>query len=175
MELAESRMFPMSKLRVPRLAEVALVLSLALNLFVAGGFAYSQYTAAHPATVVPAGGPDRRLEHFAVKLGLDPEKSKPFREWRRSLRTAQGVLFQQNQPLVEEAWDELSTPTPDGQHVQQVLDALAQHRRAFQTEATAATIKFLGTLDESQKKTFMAMVVDRSNPLAAPIRNTLGN
>ncbi|HEV2673576.1 MAG TPA: periplasmic heavy metal sensor [Aliidongia sp.] len=165
----------MSKLRVPRLIEVALVLSLALNLFVAGGFAYSQYTTAHPAPAAPTGGGDRRLERFASKLGLDPEKSKSFKEWRRSLHSAQGVLYQQNQPLVEEAWSELSQPAPDSQHVQQILDEIAQHRRAFQADTTAATIKFLGTLDESQRKTFMATVIDRANPLAGPIRNTLGN
>jgi hypothetical protein len=175
MELVESWMPAMTKLRVPRPAEVALVLSLALNLFVAGGYAYSQYTAAHPAQLAAAGGPDRRLERFANKLGLDPERSKPFEEWRHSLRTAQGALFQQNQPLVEEAWEELSTPAPDAQHVQKVLDEIAVHRRAFQAEATAATIRFLGTLDESQKKAFMAMVIDRTNPLAGPIRSTLGN
>jgi hypothetical protein len=164
----------MPKLRVPRLTEVVLVLSLALNLFVAGGFAYSQYTAGHPVQVAP-GGADRRLDNFALKLGLDPEKSKPFREWRRSLHLAQSALFQENQPLVAQAWDELSAPAPDAGRIQQVLDQMALHRRAFQADATAATIKFLNTLDEPQKKTFMSMVVDRSNPFAAPVRNSLGN
>jgi len=170
---AENSM-PRLKLRVPRPSEVILALSLALNLFVAGGFAYSRYSAAHPVQAA-AGGPERRLENFASKLGLDPEKSKPFKEWRRSLRVAQGVLFQQNQPLVEEAWTELAAPEPDTRHVQALLDEIAQHRRAFQAETTAATLKFLGTLDESQKQTFLTLVVDRTNPLAGPIRNTVGN
>jgi uncharacterized membrane protein len=164
----------MPKLRVPRLTEVVLVLSVALNLFVAGGFAYSQYTAAHTTPAVP-GGPERRLEAFAQKLGIDPENSPPFKEWRRSLRTAQGALFKENQPLVAQAWADLSIPTPDARQVQQILDQMAANRRAFQADATAATIKFLNTLDESQKKTFMSMVVDRSNPYAAPVRNSLGN
>jgi len=164
----------MPKLRVPRLTEIVLALSLALNLFVAGGFAYSQYTAAHPVQAGP-GGAERRLETFATRLGLDPEKSKPFKEWRRSLRMAQGTLVRENQPLVAQAWDELSTPAPDASRIQQVLDQMAAHRRAFQADATAATIKFLNTLDEPQKKSFMSMVVDRSNPYAAPIRNSLGN
>jgi len=164
----------MPKIRVPRLTEVVLVLSVALNLFVAGGFAYSQYTAAHPTQAAPA-APERRLEMFAQKLGIDPENSKPFKEWRRSLRLAQSTLFKENQPLVAQAWEDLSTPAPDAQRIQQVLDEMATHRRAFQTDATAATIKFLNTLDESQKKTFMSMVIDRSNPYAAPVRNSLGN
>ena len=164
----------MTKLRVPRLTEVVLVLSLALNLFVAGGFAYSQYTAGHPVQAGP-GGPDRRLEKFAARLGLDPENSQPFKEWRRSLHMAQSTLFQENQPLVAQAWEELSAPAPDAGRIRQVLDQMALHRRAFQADTTAATIKFLNTLDESQKKMFMSMVVDRSNPFAAPIRNSLGN
>ena len=164
----------MPKLRVPRLTEVVLVLSVALNLFVAGGFAYSQYTAAHPTQVAP-GGPERRLETFAQKLGLDPENSKPFKEWWRSLRLAQTALFKENQPLVAQAWQDLSTPAPDALRIQQVLDQMAANRRAFQADATADTIKFLNTLDDSQKKTFMSMVVDRSNPYAAPVRNSLGN
>ncbi|WP_189045985.1 periplasmic heavy metal sensor [Aliidongia dinghuensis] len=162
----------MFKLRAPRPIEVALVLSLALNLFVAGGFAYSRYAAPHPGQ---GGPPERRLELFATRLGLDPETSKPFKEWRRGLHTAQGILALQNQPLVEDTWEELSAPTPDVQHVHELLDEIAQHRRAFQTEVTTATIKFLGTLDESQRKTFMAIVADRSNPLAGPIRNSVGN
>ncbi len=162
------------KLRVPRLIEVVLVLSVALNLFVAGGFAYSQYTATHQIPPA-ASGPERRLETFAQKLGIDPESSKPFKEWRRGLRTAQAALFKENQPLVAEAWEALRAPTPDPQRIQQVLDEMATHRRAFQADATAATIKFLNTLDESQKQTFMSMVVDRSNPYAAPVRNSLGN
>lgn len=165
----------MPKIRVPRLTEVVLVLSVALNLFVAGGFAYSQYTAGHPTQAAPGAGPERRLEMFAQKLGIDPENSKPFKEWRRSLRTAQSALFKENQPLVAQAWDDLSTPAPDAQRIQQVLDQMAAHRRTFQADATAATIKFLNTLTESQKKTFMSMVVDRSNPYAAPVRNSLGN
>ena len=164
----------MPKIRVPRLTEVVLVLSVALNLFVAGGFAYSQYTAAHPTQAAPV-APERRLEIFAQKLGIDPEKSNPFKEWRRGLRVAQSALVKENQPLVAQAWEDLSTPAPDTQRIQQVLDQMAANRRAFQADATAATIKFLNTLDESQKKTFMSMVVDRSNPYAAPVRNSLGN
>jgi uncharacterized membrane protein len=167
-------MSPMPKLRVPRPVEVVLVLSLALNLFVAGGFAYSRYGANHPAQRA-AGAPERRLESFVSRLGVDPESSKPFKEWRRSLRSAQGELARQNQPLVEEVWQELSAPAPDIRRVQQLLDEIAQHRRAFQDEATTATIKFMGTLDDSQRKTFTTLVIDRSNPLAGPIRNTVGN
>lgn len=164
----------MPKIRVPRLTEVVLVLSVALNLFVAGGFAYSQYTAAHPALPAP-GGPERRLDIFAQKLGIDPENSKPFKDWRRSLRTAQAALVKENQPLVAQAWTDLALPTPDAPAIQHVLDQMAVNRRAFQTEATAATLKFMNSLDESQKKTFMGMVIDRSNPYAAPVRNSLGN
>jgi hypothetical protein len=164
---------PMTKLRVPRLTEVVLVLSLALNLFVAGGFAYSQYSAGRPIQATPER--DRRLEKFALKLGLEPEKSQPFKEWRRSLHQGQAQLFQENQPLVARAWSEMTEPAPDAGQIQQVLDQMAAHRRAFQAEATAATLKFLGTLDQAQKKTFMDMVVDRSNPSAAPVRNSLGN
>jgi hypothetical protein len=166
-------MAPMTKLRVPRLVEVVLVLSLALNLFVAGGFAYSHYGVGRPFQ--GAGEHDRRLERFALKLGLEPEKSPPFKEWRRSLHAAQGQLFQENQPLVARAWGEMTAPAPDAGEIRQVLDQMAVHRRTFQAEATAATLKFLGTLDETQKKTFMDMVVDRSNPAAAAVRNSLGN
>jgi hypothetical protein len=33
----------------------------------------------------------------------------------------------------------------------------------------------MSTLDESQRKTFTTLVTDRSNPLAGPVRNTVGN
>jgi hypothetical protein len=164
----------MPKLRAPRFLEVVLVLSLALNLFVAGGFAYSQYTATHP-TPTAAGGPERRLENFALKLGIDPEGSMPFKEWHRDLKAAQSMLMHQNRPLIEQAWDELGKPAPDAQHIQQLLDQMAVNRHAFQASATAATIKFLGTLDGAQRKAFLRMAADRQNPLAAPVRNSLGN
>jgi hypothetical protein len=162
------------RMRAPRLIEIVLVLSLGLNLFVAGGFAYSHWEgAAKQAT--PAPTPERRLDAIAHRLGLDPESTKPFKELKRSFRLAQGAFVAQNRPLVGQIWEELAKPQPEDAQIQGLLDQMAAHRRAFQAATTVALERFLASLTPEQRADFIKLMEDRTDPVGGPLRNNIGN
>src|ERR1700761_5637088 len=116
---------PPSGLQAPRLGTVALLLSLALNIFVAGGFFYAQLLTPKPAaTALQAAGPapEKRLQMLVEKLGIDPDSSRPFKELRRGLHQAQQALGQKNRPLGMAYWEELTGATPDEKKLQELID-----------------------------------------------------
>jgi Spy/CpxP family protein refolding chaperone len=162
------------RLRAPRLIEIVLVLSLGLNLFVAGGFAYSRWegTTRHDA---PPAAPERRLDAIARRLDIDPDDAKSFKELKRSFRTAQSTFIAQNRPLAGEIWEELAKLQPEDAEIQGLLDQMAAHRRAFQAATTTALERFLATLTPAQRSDFIKLMEDRTDPIGGPLRNNIGN
>ncbi len=155
----------------PSLTVIALALSLALNLCFIGGVAYSHWVAAER----PAATPERRLEVLAERLELKPEQMPHYEDFRRALRRSQGALGVQDAPLMRQAWDELRKSPPDPQVVQQLLDEMAMHRHAFQVDAAAALIHFMAVLTPEQRDILAKTVLDRKDPVGAPIRRNVGN
>jgi len=172
--LAEAPSNPAPRLRLPRPLEIVLVLSLCLNFFVAGGIAYSRWIAPPPHEAGPP-GPERRLDAIARRLGLDPDEVKPFRELKRSYRSAQGVLGAQNRPLAEEIWEELAKPQPEAARLEDLLDRMAANRRAFQGATTEALTRFLAAVTPEQRASFIKLMEDRTDPVGGPLRNNIGN
>jgi Spy/CpxP family protein refolding chaperone len=162
---------PKRGLAAPRVTTVVLLLSLALNIFIAGGYAFQEWRVAHP----PAPQPERRLQMLVERLGLDPETSHPFKELRRGLRGAQQVLQAKNHPLGEAYWEELSTPQPDPKHLQSLVDQMVANRHEFQSVVTEVMVQFMATLTQEQRNQLIRIVEDRSNPAGAPVRNSVGN
>ncbi len=87
--MAETNGSRPARWRGPRIIDAVLLLSLALNFFVIGGYAYS-LTVSPPVVAPPK--PENRMEQLAEKLGIDPAASKPFRDWRRAMGGA-GALW----------------------------------------------------------------------------------
>jgi Spy/CpxP family protein refolding chaperone len=166
-------------LQAPRLGTVALILSLALNVFVAGGFFYAQLLAApKPAASAPqqpGPAPEKRLAMLVERLGIDPETSKPFKQLRRDLHTAQQVLAAKNHPLGEAYWEEISGATPDEKHLQDLIDQMNANRREFQSTVTGVLVRFAATLTPEQRTELVKIIEDKSNPAGAPVRNSVGN
>jgi len=169
---------PVSGLKAPSLTTAALLLSLALNLFVAGGFFYSQLLAApKPPTAAaqPGPGPDRRLQMLVERLGIDPETSHAFKDLRRGLHQAQQAMNQKNRPLGEAYWEELSGAQPDEKHLQDLVDQMNANRREFQSTVTDVLVHFAATLTPEQRSALVKIIEDRTNPAGAPMRNSVGN
>jgi Spy/CpxP family protein refolding chaperone len=159
----------------PRLTTVVLILSLALNVFVAGGFFYSRFEAAHQPPVQPQQQPAHRLEALARQIGIDPQNSPPFNEMRHDFWTMQRMLGAKNQPLSEAYWQELSKPQPDQKKLQDLVDQLIANRHSFQSEVTGILARFMATLTAEQRAELVKVMEDKKNPLGAPVRNSLGN
>ena len=176
--LAEPQTGATHGLQAPKLTTVALLLSVALNIFVAGGFFYSQLMAAHqPAAPAQQQQqrPEHRLEMLVERLGIDPEGSRPFKELRRGLRTAQQVLAAKNRPLGETYWEELSGPQPDEKHLQDLVGQMIANRQEFQLTVTQVLSHFMATLTPEQRAELVKIIEDRTNPAGAPVRNSVGN
>ncbi len=157
--------------RAPNPLVIALLLSLTLNVFAVGGYAYSKWqTSVHPA--IPS---DHRLALLAVRLGLNAEQQGKLDAFLHSLHSLQGALDQQNHPLMEQAWAELTKPEIDLPQVQQLLEEMSLHRHAFETSATVALVQFIESLTPDQKAAFAKTVLDRKDPAGSPIRNNIGN
>jgi len=169
----------MRSIPAPRLGVVVLCLSLALNIFIAGGFFYSQMEAErHPAQASsqqPQPGPERKLEILVSRIGLDPQTSHPFKEMRRDFRMAQQGLVGKNRPLGEAYWEELASAKPDEKHLQDLVDQMITNRHAFQSEVTSVLARFMATLTPEQRTELVKIVEDRTNPVGGPIRNNVGN
>jgi len=157
-------------MRMPRLIEVVVVLSLGLNCFVLGGYAYSRFQ----PPVAPPQAPERRMEQLVGSLGVDTT-SKPFTELRQTIGRVQRQFYAQNILLLDQSLDELAKTPP----AQDRLDSLAQetsaNRLAMHKAVGAAMIKFIGTLTPEQHKALIEALADRANGLGQQMRNGLGN
>jgi Spy/CpxP family protein refolding chaperone len=169
----------MRGLNAPRFGTVVLILSLALNVCIAGGYFYSQIAAGGRPSAVsaqqPQGGLERKLEALVVQLGINPETSTPFKEMRRSIRTAQQAMAGGNRPLGTQYWEELATPQPDQQQLAELIGQMGDNRKTFQVELTAALVRFMATLTPDQRATLVKIVEDKGNPLGAPARRNGGS
>ena len=119
--------------------------------------------------------PEHHLDLLSERLNLAPTQQGQLEEFGRAVRRAQSSLGQQNRPLMEQAWGELAKPVPDSLQVEQLLDLMALHRHAFQVDAAAALMRFLGDLTPEQRQTFAKIVLDHKDPAGGPIRNNMGN
>jgi len=177
--LAESAPNPPAGLKAPRLGTVALLLSLALNIFVAGGFCYAQLLAAPKSAPAapqqPGPAPERRLQMLVERLGIEPDSSHPFKELRRGLHAAQQVLSAKNQPLGEAYWEELAGAQPDEKHLQELVDQMNANRHEFQSNVTGVLVRFAATLTPEQRSQLVKIIEDKTNPAGAPVRNSIGN
>ena len=157
---------------------MALLLSLALNIFVAGGFFYAQLLAPKPAASTqqqPGPGPEKRLQMLVERLGIDPESSHPFKDLRRGLHQAQQALGQKNRPLGMAYWEELTGAKPDEKHLQDLIDQMNANRHEFQSTVTGVLVRFMATLTPEQRSQLVKIVEDKGNPAGAPVRNSVGN
>lgn len=165
-------------LKAPSLGTVALLLSLALNIFIAGGFFYAQLLAPKSTATgqqQPGPAPERRLQMLVERLGIDPETSAPFKDLRRGLHQAQQALNQKNRPLGQAYWTELSGPQPDEKKLQDLIDQMNANRHEFQSTVTGVLVRFAATLTPEQRGELVKIIEDKTNPAGAPVRNSVGN
>ncbi|HWK45989.1 MAG TPA: hypothetical protein VNT30_14805 [Stellaceae bacterium] len=157
-------------MRMPRLIEVVVVLSLGLNCFVLGGYAYSRLQP--PAAAFQP--PDRRLEQLVGGIGVDTT-SKPFLELRQTFGRAQRQFYAQNSLLLDDAFEELGKTPPSQERLDSVAQQMTANRQVLHQTISVAMVKFIATLTPEQHKAMVEALADRTNGLGQPLRNGLGN
>jgi uncharacterized membrane protein len=149
---------------------VVLALSLALNVCVVGGFAYSRWFVNHFAAA-----PEHKLDILGERLHLTHDQRQPFEAFKQTLRDGQTALWEENEPLLEQAWGELTKDPVDPAQLQALMDQMSLHRHAFQVGAAASLVQFIKALTLEQRETLRRIVLDHHDPIGQPLRSNVGN
>ena len=146
---------PRGRLLRPRRLAALLAISVALNLcFVAG----AAWTRLHAPPMLTA---SERFHRLSQSLDLSPQQQAVFDQYVAGMISRGDRLRQAIDPLMTEAWAELSKPEPDQAKLLQLLDDAGTQRRQFQREAVGATLSLLATLTPEQRGKFLAEERDR--------------
>lgn len=148
--------------------KIALILSLALNLFIVAGFVAGQVW--HPFTPTPA-------QHFErsviAKLALNDTQRHAFQEFRRTMAQSRHSLRDGNDPLTEQFWEEEAKAAPDQAHIAQLTAQVEDNRRQFAQAATKALTTFMAVLDPAQRTAFADLVKNREGHAGDRFRHTV--
>lgn len=131
---------------------VALVLSLALNLFFIGGAAWIRM---HPPRWHH--GFAERLRAVGTGLDLNPQQRAGFLRYTAAVHSDFRQRHAAIDPLIDQAWSELAKPTPNAADLMHLVDQVADTRRAFQHQLAGATLSFLATLSPQQRTRFVEL------------------
>ena len=90
---------------------IALVLSLALNVFFVAGLI--GHLVFHVQFGHPPMGPIQRFERASHEMDLSGAQRAAFDGMIATLRQHRRETFQKNRPLFDQIWDQLAKPQPD--------------------------------------------------------------
>lgn len=131
---------------------IALVLSLALNVFFVAGLI--GHLVFHVQFGHPPMGPIQRFERASHEMDLSGAQRTAFDGMIATLRQHRRETFQKNRPLFDQIWDQLAKPRPDDTVIADLIAQADANHVAFQKEATAAMESFLATLSPQQRAQF---------------------
>lgn len=131
---------------------IALVLSLALNVFFVAGLI--GHLVFHVQFGHPPMGPIQRFERASHEMDLSGAQRAAFDGMIATLRQHRRETFQKNRPLFNQIWDQLAKPQPDDKVIADLIAQADANHVAFQKEATAAMESFLATLSPQQRAQF---------------------
>lgn len=143
---------PLSGPRRGKALRVALVLSLALNLFFLGGAAWIRM---HP--LARHHGFAARLRAVGAGLDLDPQQHAAFIRYVADVRGGFRQRHQAIEPLIDQGWSELAKPEINKAALMRVVDQVADTRRTFEHKLAADTLSFLATLSPKQRARFVEL------------------
>ncbi len=136
---------------------VILALSLTLNVFFVAGLIWTR-TMHHPH---PPPQAVERFEQIAKDINLTGDQLAAFEQFDHAFRDRQRQLRDQNRPIAEAIWSELTKPQPDQDKISGLIEQAGQNRRAAQKDNTAALIAFLAALPPEQRTRFADLAQQR--------------
>jgi Spy/CpxP family protein refolding chaperone len=155
MSVSIAGLTPGRKMPRERLLGAILAVSVALNLCVIAGVAWSRYSAPQPI------GASERFRRLEMTLGLDDQQRAAFEAYVAATRARTARLRQEIDPLLESAWREIGQPQPDEALILQQLGDASGRWRASQRETVEATLTLLATLSPEQRAKFVAAESER--------------
>ncbi len=140
-----------------RVAWVVLALSLTLNVFFIGGWAWSRLTTQAPQT------PAQRFEQLAHRLDLTAEQRAALQEFGGEVRQRTHLFHNASRPLMDQIWGELAKPAPDQALISRLIDEVAENRHTYQKDMAADLSRFLAALSPEQRATFVELAKQRQD------------
>ncbi len=145
-----------------RLLWLALIVSLAVNAFIAGLAVW--WVTSERMT------PARRFQQIVHELNLSDDQRDAFQQFIIATRRGTRQLQDSNEPLLQKVWQELAKPQPDQQLIAKLVDEATENRRAYQKTMTAALSQFLGNLSQDQRQQFIGLTERHHDPAAWRLR-----
>lgn len=143
----------MAKARLPW---ILLAVSLALNLFFAGGVIYMKLTAERMT-----GESDRRLDAVAERLELSAERRAGLEALRERVQMRMAAQREERQESRKNMLAELARPKLDRARVSELMHQSMAARTAPFEEILVELHAYLGTLSEEQRRSFLEMAEER--------------
>ena len=125
---------------------IALTVSVAINLFIAG-LVVGHFHRLHR----PPAGMHNRFEHIVGNLGLTETQNAAFREFQTALRVHGAAMRTANAA----AWAKIADPATKPDQIPALLAQTVKNRTEFQQDIATAMGKFLASLKPEQRATFI--------------------
>jgi len=139
-----------------RLPWILLAVSLALNLFFAGGVIYMKLTAERMT-----GLSDQRLEAVAERLELSDDRRAGLEALRERMRSRMATLREERQAGRENMLAELAQPKLDRARLSELMHQGMAARGELFEELLVELHAYLGTLSDEQRRSFLELAEER--------------
>lgn len=133
---------------------VLVIVSLSLNVAVAGGYLYAQYA---EQTARKSGG----MRELAGRLELDAAQRQAGREAQRAMRQMVRDDRARRDALNSAYWTEIARETPDMARLRELVAQQSEGAEALNQQMTERIAGFLSTLTPEQRERFAGLVKDR--------------
>ncbi len=138
------------------LAWILLAVSLALNIFFAGGVVYSKVMSERLRA-----SPAERAQFLAERFGLSAEQHDRLLAFQRAMGERRGALREGFRETRATLLEELVKPELDRERIAQLRQEQTAFRSALFEDFTGELHQFLATLSPEQKADFVAMLEER--------------
>lgn len=156
--------------RRPRLIEVALILSLALNCFIVGGVVMTAWHFRHP----PMPPPDMAVDALAGGAGLSPSETADLLSFARSVHLDAAITRAQNEPLGSSYLSELMQPNPRKDVLDKIESQIRSNKVSMHQKVSDDFINWFRQLDLQKRRFIIERIRDPRDPTARGFRWIIG-
>jgi Heavy-metal resistance len=159
-----------SEPRRPRLIEIALVLSLALNCFIIGGVATTAWRFHHP----PPPPTEIDAEAIADAAGLSPAETADLLAVSRAARLDSAIMRSLNAPLLNSYLNELAKDNPDGDSLEKIEVQIRKNRDDMRIKIAREFYFWFKELDAGKRRFILSKIRNPRDPMTYEFRKIIG-
>ena len=157
--------------RVPRLVEIALILSLALNCFVVGGVVVTAWRF-QPSP--PPMAPEMALQELETQTGLSPDIRAQLVALFRFAHATVAETKSLDQPAINAYLAELSQPMPNRQKLATLEEQIRSSRITMHERISDALVQWMSQLTVEQRRSLVDVIRNERDPHSHGFRWIIG-